>query len=221
MEGREDLQTAESIFSNFFDSGMFGSASGAGRQRAKKAPAIERKLLCSLEELYNGTTKEVNISREIVDAFGRTTQEEEILTINVKPGWKQGTKITFMEKGSKAPDVIPADLVFIIDEKPHPVFTRDANDLVVTHKIPLAEALTGYTVHLTTMDGRTLTVTISSVIHPRYEEAVRGEGMPFPKNPSRKGNLRIKFDIEFPTALTAFQKSVVARVLGASSNRGT
>lgn len=190
-------------------SGMFG---GGGRP-VKVAP-IERKLPCSLEELYKGTTKKMKISREIADASGKTIPVEEILTIDVKPGWKKGTKITFPEKGNEQPNTIAADLVFIIDEKPHPVYTRDGNDLVVMQKIPLAEALTGYTVHLTTLDGRSLTVPISSVIHPGYEEVLRGEGMPFPKDPSRKGNLRVKFDIKFPARLTADQKSGVKRLLG-------
>ncbi|RRT79380.1 hypothetical protein B296_00014262 [Ensete ventricosum] len=120
---------------------------------------------------------------------------EEILTIDIKPGWKKGTKITFPEKGNESPNVIPADIVFIIDEKPHDVFTREGNDLIVTQKISLVEALTGYTVHLTTLDGRSLTIPIISIIHPGYEEVVSREGMPIPKDPSRKGNLRIKFDI--------------------------
>ncbi|CAL4992123.1 unnamed protein product [Urochloa decumbens] len=38
--------------------------------------------------------------------------------------------------------------------------------------------------------------------------------MPIPKDPSRKGSLRIKFDIEFPTMLTANQKSTVTRLFG-------
>ncbi|MFS7961526.1 putative chaperone DnaJ, HSP40/DnaJ peptide-binding protein [Helianthus anomalus] len=97
---------------------------------------------------------------------------EEILNINIKPGWKKGTKITFPEKGNERPNVIPADLVFIIDEKPHSTFTRDVNDLVVTQQITLAEALTGYTVHVTTVDGRNLTIPINNVIHPDYEEIV-------------------------------------------------
>ncbi|KAM3299941.1 hypothetical protein ACQJBY_041110 [Aegilops geniculata] len=192
--------------------GMFGSGGGGGAP--VKAAPIERKLPCSLEELYKGTTKKMKISREIADASGKTIPVEEILTIDVKPGWKKGTKITFPEKGNEQPHTIAADLVFIIDEKPHAVYTRDGNDLVATQKIPLAEALTGYTVHLTTLDGRSLTVPISSVIHPGYEEVVRGEGMPIPKDPSRKGNLRVKFDIKFPARLTADQKSGVKRLLG-------
>uniref|UniRef100_A0A0D9WJP6 Uncharacterized protein n=1 Tax=Leersia perrieri TaxID=77586 RepID=A0A0D9WJP6_9ORYZ len=180
-------------------SGFGGGADGhhhgvhaGGGGKAVKAPAIERKLPCSLEELYKGTTKKMKISREIEDNSGGGD-----LTIEVKPGWKKGTKITFPEKGNEQPNIIPADIVFIIDEKPHPVFTRDGNDLVVTQKIPLAEALSGYTVHLTTLDDRSLTIPISSIIHSGYEEVVSGEGMPIRKGTSKKGNLRVKFDIEF------------------------
>ncbi|KAF3451431.1 hypothetical protein FNV43_RR07526 [Rhamnella rubrinervis] len=173
--------------------GMFGddmfSSFGESRPMShapRKAAPIERTLPCSLEELYKGTTKKMKISREIADASGKTMPVEEILTIEIKPGWKKGTKITFPEKGNEQPNMIAADLVFIIDEKPHGTFTRDGNDLIVTQRISLAEALTGYTVHLTTLDGRNLTIPIYNVIHPTYEEVVPKEGMPLPKEPSKR-----------------------------------
>ena len=56
---------------------------------------------------------------------------EEILTIDIKAGWKKGTKITFPEKGNEGRGVIPSDLVFIVDEKPHPVLKRDGNLIIV------------------------------------------------------------------------------------------
>ncbi|XP_043689709.1 dnaJ homolog subfamily B member 13-like [Telopea speciosissima] len=191
----------------------YGEAGGSMNQGPRKAAPIEIRLPCSLEELYKGTTKKMKISREIADVSGKTIPVEEILTINLKPGWKKGTKITFPEKGNEQPNVTPADIVFIIDEKPHNVFTRDGNDLIVAEKIPLVEALTGHTVHLTTLDGRKLTIPINNVIHPNYEEVVPGEGMPIPKDPSKKGNLRIKFDIKFPARLTAEQKAGIKRLL--------
>ena len=144
----------------------------------------------------------------------KTIPVEEILTIEVKPGWKKGTKITFPEKGNEQPNVIASDLVFVIDEKPHGTFTRDGNDLVLTQRVPLAEALTGHTVHVSTLDGRSLTIPISSVIHPSYEEVVPREGMPLPKEPSKKGNLRIKFNVKFPTKLTPDQKAGIKKILG-------
>ncbi|CDY38388.1 BnaC01g09970D [Brassica napus] len=209
--------------SRIFGDDMYGSSFGEGGHpphhhhhhgAARKVAPIENKLPCSLEDLYKGTTKKMKISREIADVSGRTTQTEEILTIGVKPGWKKGTKITFPEKGNEHPGVIPADLVFIIDEKPHPVFTRDGNDLIVTQKISLAEALTGYTVNITTLDGRTLTIPITNVIHPEYEEVVPKEGMPLQKDQTKKGNLRIKFNIKFPARLTAEQKTGFKKLLG-------
>ncbi|KAL5721040.1 hypothetical protein ACHQM5_013648 [Ranunculus cassubicifolius] len=138
---------------------------------------------------------------------------DEILTIEIRPGWKKGTKITFPEKGNEQRGLIPSDLVFIIDEKPHGIYKRDGNDLVVTQKLSLVEALTGYTVQLTTLDGRSLTVPVNSVISPSYEEIVKGEGMPIPKEPSKRGNLRIKFNIKFPSRLTPEQKTGIKRLL--------
>uniref|UniRef100_A0A803N1P6 J domain-containing protein n=1 Tax=Chenopodium quinoa TaxID=63459 RepID=A0A803N1P6_CHEQI len=196
---RFSSRNPDDIFAEFF---------GASR----KAPPIENKLPCTLEELYKGTTKKMKISREIADMSGKTIPVEEILTIEIKPGWKKGTKITFPEKGNEHPGITPADLVFVIDEKPHKVFIRDGNDLIVTQKISLAEALTGYTVHLTTLDGRNLNIPINNVIHPSYEEVVPMEGMPLPKEPSRRGNLRIKFDIKFPTRLTFEQKAGIKKL---------
>ncbi|KAK9285408.1 hypothetical protein L1049_024600 [Liquidambar formosana] len=195
--------------------GSFGEGEGGGsmNQPLRKAPPIENVLPCTLEELYKGTTKKMKISREIMDISGKTMMVEEILTIEIKPGWKKGTKITFPEKGNEQPGIIPADIVFIIDEKPHPVFKREGNDLVVTQKISSVEALTGYTVRLTTLDGRNLTIPINNVIHPEYEEVVPREGMPIPKDPTKKGNLRIKFNIKFPTRLTAEQKAGIKKFL--------
>ncbi|KAM7259992.1 hypothetical protein ACFE04_015733 [Oxalis oulophora] len=156
------------------------------QQNLRKAPAIEQPLACSLEELYMGTTKKMKISREIMDANGKALPVEEILRIDIKPGWKKGTKITFSEKGNEQPNVIPADL----------------------------KRCLAITVHVTTLDGRTLTIPINNVIHPSYEEVVQREGMPIPKDPSKRGNLRIKFNINFPTRLTAQQKSETKKLLG-------
>jgi DnaJ homolog subfamily B member 4 len=63
------------FLSSIFGDDVFGSAFSGGHSmhsagRAVKAPAIERKLPCSLEELYKGTAKKMKISREIADASG-------------------------------------------------------------------------------------------------------------------------------------------------------
>lgn len=139
---------------------------------------------------------------------------EEILTIEIKPGWKKGTKITFPEKGNQEPGVIPADLTFVVDEKPHALYKRDGNDLVVNQVITLLEALTGKSLELTTLDGRNLVIPLTEIIKPGSEMVVQNEGMPISKEPRKKGNLRIKFDVRYPSRLTTEQKADLRRVLG-------
>ena len=44
----------------------------------------------------------MKVSRTIHNAAGRPERISEILSIEIKPGWKKGTKITFPEKGDQA-----------------------------------------------------------------------------------------------------------------------
>ncbi len=63
----------------------------------------------------------------------------------------------------------------MIDERANDVFKRDGNDLIVVHKL-LVEALTGTTISLTTLDGRTLNISIPDMISPGYEKLSPKEG---------------------------------------------
>ncbi|CAK9231702.1 unnamed protein product [Sphagnum troendelagicum] len=207
-----------------FVDGMYGGFSDTqnsfhsfgGQQKPdghRKAAPVENKLQCTLEELYKGSTRKMKISRNVTDTSGKTMVLNEILTIDVKPGWKKGTKITFPQKGNEQPGMVAADLVFVIDEQPHSKFKRDGNDLVVVQKLTLADALTGCTISLTTLDGRSLSVSIADIIQPGYEKVLPKEGMPIAKEPGKRGNLRIKFDIKFPTRLSNEQKSGIRKLL--------
>ena len=68
-----------------------------------------------------------------------------------------------MLAGDERPGTTPADLVFVIEERPHQKFSREGNDLVYSAKLPLVDALCGATVKLTSLDGRPLTV--CSLLH--------------------------------------------------------
>lgn len=143
---------------------------------------------------------------------------EEILKIDITPGWKKGTKITFPEKGNQEPGVTPADLIFVIDEKPHSVYKRDGNDLIVDKQVSLLDALTGITISLTTLDGRNLTIPVLDIVKPSQEIVIPNEGMPISKQLSKRGDLRINFDISFPSRLTSEQKTDLKRLLGGTAN---
>ncbi|KAH7416500.1 hypothetical protein KP509_14G094500 [Ceratopteris richardii] len=184
----------------------------------RKAPPIENKLPCSLEELYHGAVRKMKISRNVLATGGKTVTVDEVLSIKIKPGWKKGTKITFPQKGNEQQGLIPADLIFIIDEKQHEVFKRDGNDLVMTQKISLADALGGTTLQIPSLDGKIIDMPLTELIYPGYEKIVRNEGMPIAKEHGKKGNLRIRFDIKFPSRLSADQRANIKRILSSDES---
>lgn len=115
----------------------------AGVHRAhekKKDPPVVHELKVSLEEVFSGCTKKMKISRKRLNPDGCTMRsEDKILTVDIKRGWKEGTKITFPREGDETATNIPADVVFVVKDKPHPVFRREGSDIVYPAKISLRE----------------------------------------------------------------------------------
>lgn len=119
------------------------AGASAGQSRRQDAP-IQHDLQVALEDILNGCTKKMKISRKIVDANGQMTKEDKVLTIDVKPGWKAGTKVTFPKEGDRLPGSVPADVVFVIRDKPHPFFKRDGSEIIHTVKLPLRDVSANY-----------------------------------------------------------------------------
>jgi len=158
----------------------------------------------------------MKITRKRLNSDGQSVRtESKILTIDIKKGWKAGTKITFDGEGDENMNMTPGDIQFIIQEKKHDVFERDGNDLVKTVNITLKQALCGINVNVVTLDKRRLKIPIiENTIYPGYVHRVIGEGMPISKTGGSKfGNLLIKFNIKFPQRLNAEQKDSIQRCL--------
>ncbi|KAJ0011509.1 dnaJ homolog subfamily B member 13-like [Pistacia vera] len=179
----------------------------------RKPPPIERKLSCTLEQLCLGGAKKIMIKREIVLDNGNVMQEEESLTIKLKPGWKKGTKITFEGKGDQKPGYHPADIIFQIEEKRHPLFRREGDDLEIAVEIPLVQALTGCSLSVPVLGGKSIDLTLDDIICPGFELVIPGHGMPNPKEKGKRGDLRIRFFVEFPVDLTEEQRYEASKIL--------
>jgi len=203
-------------------SGMGMDGMGIPQQEAQP---VVFDLNCSLEELYAGTTKKMKVKRK---SSTLKRDAEAILEVNVKPGWKAGTKITFGGEGdevSGAQAYTPhwkrqrtseggkaQDVVFVVREKKHKTFTREGSNLLYNVKIPLVDALTGCHVDIATLDNRILRVNVRDMVTPTYTKVVKGEGMPQTKD-GGKGDLIITFDIVYPTSLGEEQKDGLRKIL--------
>lgn len=211
-------------FQSFFDYGfgpddndpftiIMGSPDMSPRRKSQDPP-VEHDLYISLEDINTGCTKKMRISRKVLQPDGGLRQEEKILSIDIKPGWKAGTKITFPKEGDQSRNKIPADIVFVLKDKPHPVFKREGSDLQYTATVTLKQALCGCTLEVPTLAGPKRTLSFKDeVIKPTTVKRIQNGGLPLPKEPSRRGDLLVTFDIIFPDRLSGSAKDTLHKTL--------
>ncbi|KAI3382590.1 hypothetical protein SNEBB_002257 [Seison nebaliae] len=193
-------------FDAMFDDDIFNNVHtiyGKNSRKKQQDPPIYHDLLITLEEIATGCTKKMKISRKMYNADGKTSRtEDKVLVIEVKPGWKSGTKITYPQEGDHNPSSIPADIIFIIKDRPHPLFKRDGSDILYEARVGLRDALTGTTIQVPLLDGRRKALTFNEILNPETRKRLTGEGLPVnPKTPNKRGDLVIYFNIKFPEVL--------------------
>jgi len=76
------------------------------------------------------------------------------------------------------------------------------------------QALIGSTVEIPTLSGRTVQLkTGDSVVHPGTVRKICGEGLPYPKDPTKRGDLIVEFDVQFPDRLSPNVRNKLADLL--------
>lgn len=186
-----------------------------GRKQARvQDPTIEKEVFVTLEEIKTGVEKKMKISRKVYGEDGSARAEDKVLRINVKPGWKSGTKITFSKEGDQVPGKIPADIAFIIRDAPHKVFVRDGANLKFTYKIPLRESLCGTVIQVPTLEGNKVGINCTGeIIKPSTIKRLQGYGLPFSKEPNKRGDIVVNFEVLFPDKLSQSSKDILFDVL--------
>lgn len=144
-----------------------GSGGGHPKKKSVQDPPIERELAVSLEELYKGIVKKIKITKNIYQPNGSAKVESKVLEINVRPGWKEGTKITFHKEGDQRPGHIPADIIFVLKQKPHTLYKREGCNIIYKAKITLREALLGTEISVPLIDGSREKLRLEPVITPQ------------------------------------------------------
>ena len=125
-----------------------------------------------------------------------------------------GTKVTFQREGYQGPGKMPANIVFIIRDKAHPLFKRDESNIRYTCPVSLKDALCGTTVQIPTLTGEKVSLDLSrEVVKPTTTRRIQGGGLPYPKEPNRRGDLIVSFDIKFPDKLTSSAKEILSSIL--------
>ena len=130
-QGDPNLGDDEDIFAQFAgDASRTLSPRDSNSSLRPESPTVtvaEKPLWCTLEQLCWGTKKKIRVRRKIFDEVSKARYvEEKVLEIDVKPGYKAGTKIKFKGWGDRD-ESSTQDLHFTIIEvrfsaweQPHP-----------------------------------------------------------------------------------------------------
>lgn len=157
------------------------------------------------------------ISDPCNDCHGQgRVEERKTLSVKVPPGVDNGDRIRLSGEGEAGENGgPPGDLYVQVHVKPHPIFERDANNLLCQVPISVATAALGGELEVPTLNGR-VKLKIPSETQTGKMFRLKGKGVK-PVRGGAVGDLICKVVIETPVKLTARQKELL-RELDESMN---
>lgn len=206
-EDLNDLFGGQSPFSDFFEN-FFGSefAPGTGRtarpagrtrQRATVGQDIESPVEVTLAEAYQGATRVF----ELTEPDGTSKRIE----VKIPAGVDEGSRIRIAGQGAQGA-AGRGDLYLRIHVLPDPRFTREGTTLHTQVEVPLAIAMLGGEVQVTTPDGRGLMLRIPAGTANGRSFRLRGKGMPQLGQPEKRGDLYADVTVVLPRHLNDEQR---------------
>ena len=128
---------------------LFG---GSGRRGPRKGQDLQTEATITFRESVFGTTLDLHLATDRGQAQN--------ISARVPTGVADGAKIRVKGKGS-AGEAGPGDLFIQLHVKPHPIFSRKGENLVITLPVTFAEAALGADIKVPTMAGDDVTVRIA------------------------------------------------------------
>lgn len=132
------------------------STQGNPFRRPPRNRDLRYNLEVTLEDLYNGTTKHVAIQQPnpLQPHFPLRKEVE----VTLSRGMDSGQSVRIAGVVDSIPNCAPADVVFLVSQRRHGVFTRRGYDLAMEVKISLGEALGGWRRRVKCLDGREIVI---------------------------------------------------------------
>lgn len=175
----------EDVFSNLFGGGM-GGRGGFGPQRGAD---LTTSTTLDFIDGVKGTTIKLQLK-----SSGEPT------SIKIPAGVQDGQKIKIAGKGQASPNGGPAgDLIISVTVKPHPVFSREGNNLRVTVPVTFAEAVMGATIQVPTLGGEPVKLKVAPGTPNGRVLRVKGRGVQTAKG---EGDLLATVEIAVPSHIT-------------------
>jgi molecular chaperone DnaJ len=134
-------------------------------------------------------------------------RKRETTTVDIPPGFGHGDELALRGLGDHPPGASPGDLVLHLTVKKHPLFTRRARDLELTHRVSYLQAALGDTLTVPTLTGEAeLPLPAGSQPGDRLE--LPEEGLP-ERGGGRRGKLIVTLEVELPRKLSDRERELL------------
>ncbi|MCP3876112.1 MAG: J domain-containing protein, partial [Desulfobacteraceae bacterium] len=189
---------------NPFSQNMGGGGFGQRQQPQMKGKDIEYEIPLTIHEIINGTKKTITIKQ------GADTKAIEV---KIPKGLTQGKKIRLAGKGEMSPHGGPAGNLYI-KSKPIPSngYTIEDNDVLLSKKVLLTQALLGDTIEVETPDGTTINLKLPAGTNHKAKMRIPKHGIPQMKG-NGCGDLFVVINITIPKELTTKQKKLIQQLV--------
>jgi molecular chaperone DnaJ len=181
-----------------------GTCGGSGRVRAQQGFfAVER--TC---HACQGMGQIISDPCRNCGGEGRV-QRNKTLSVSIPAGVDTGTRIRLSGKGEAGVRGGPAgDLYIFVTVSPHPIFTRDGNNLYTKIPVPMTVAALGDKIEVPTIEGKLARLSIEAGTQSGRQFRMRGKGMPALRR-GTVGDQIVEVQVETPTNLSKKQKDLL------------
>jgi DnaJ-class molecular chaperone len=177
---------AEDIFSDLFG---FGGGRRGGRAQARKGEDFALSITVGFEEAARGSTRRV------------TMPDGKEIDVRIPTALKDGQQIRLRGQGGPGRNGgPPGDVLIQVSVAPHPIYTRDGNDLRMELPVTLKEAVMGGQVPVPTLTG-TVNLTVLPNSNSGTVMRLKGKGIPGHGTASggeQAGDLYVKLVVTLP-----------------------
>jgi DnaJ family protein B protein 4 len=111
--------------------------------------------------MFKGLYSGCKYTHQIVRLINGSPIVDNII-FDIQPGWKEGTKLSFVNKGDIVFGHTTGDLVVTMKECKNFYYIRVGNELKIIKKIPLNDAVNGIEFYVKCIDGKTYTVPLKN-----------------------------------------------------------
>ena len=190
---------------------IFKNGQSVNINNLNKPPPIIKNVSISMEQSYNGANIPIQIDRWLIEDGVRKCENETVY-LPIPKGIDNKEIIILRDSGNVIDNNTKGDIKIIITIENASNFKREGLNLIFNKTITLKESLCGFTFIINHISGKQLRFNsdTGNIIKDNLIKSIPNHGM---ERDNYKGNLNIKFTIDYPSNLSSEQIEQLEKIL--------